>query len=101
MIIGKDVVTMMINFLLNYAKVHGLPSLVGKVNKVTILIIFLPAEKSYKPIHCDFLVVLKEDKTLCALTYDVFCKLWYQLTWQIQIISLKTDLYDTCQQLQN
>ena len=48
MVIDKDVATTVKNFLLNYAEVHGLPSPVRNVNRVTQSIIFLPAEMSYK-----------------------------------------------------
>src|SRR6185312_148950 len=87
--------------LLNYAEVHGLPSPVRNVNCVTQSIIFLPAEMSYKSVHQDFLASLEEDSKLRALKYDVFRKLWHQLTPYIQIMSPQTDLCDTCQQLRN
>ena len=61
MVIDKDVATTVKNFLLNYAEVHGLPSPVRNVNRVTQSIIFLPAEMSYKSVHWDFLVGLEED----------------------------------------
>src|SRR5262249_49711563 len=38
---------------------------------------------------------------LRALKYDAFRKLWHQLTPYIQIMSPRTDLCDTCQQLRN
>ena len=60
------------NFLLNYAEVHGLPSPVRNVNRVTQSIIFLPAQMSYKSVHRDFLAGLEEDNTMCALKYDAF-----------------------------
>src|SRR3954471_3893162 len=101
MVIDKDVATIVKNFLLNYAEVHGLPSPVRNINHVTQSIIFLPAEMSYKSIHQDFLAGLEEDNTLCTLKYDAFCKLWHQLTPYIQIISPRTDLCDTYQYLWN
>jgi hypothetical protein len=89
------------NFLVNYAEVHGLPSSVRNVNRITQSIIFLPAEMSYKSVHRDFLAGLKEDSRLHGLKYDSFRKLWYQLTSYIQIMSPRSDLCDTCQQLWN
>jgi len=101
MVIDKDVAITVKNFLLNYAEVHGLPSPVRNVNRVTQSIIFLPAEMSYKSVHRDFLAGLEEDNTLRALKYDAFRKLWHQLTPYIQIMSPRTDLCDTCQHLRN
>ena len=101
MVIDIDVATAIKNFLLNYAEVHGLPSPVRNVNRVTQSIIFLPAEMSYKSIHRDFLAGLEKDSTLNALKYDAFRKLWHQLTSYIQIMSPRTDLCDTCQHLWN
>ena len=101
MVINIDVASTVKNFLLNYAEVHGLPSPVRNVNHVTQSIIFLPAEMSYKSVHQDFLASLEEDSKLRALKYDAFCKLWHQLTPYIQIMSPRTDLCDTCQQLWN
>src|SRR3954466_2565179 len=101
MVIDKDVATTVKNFLLNYAEVHGLPSPVRNVNRVTQSVIFLPAEMSYKSVYRDFLVGLEEDSSLHNLKYDAFCKLWHQLTPQIQIMSPQTDLCDTCQHLRN
>jgi hypothetical protein len=75
MIIDKDVATTVKNFLLNYAEVHGLPSPVRNVNRVTQPIIFLPAEMSYKSVHRDFLAGLKDENNLHALKYDAFRKL--------------------------
>jgi YD repeat-containing protein len=101
MVIDKDMATTVKIFLLNYAEVHGLPSPVRNVNRMTQSIIFLPAEMSYKSVHWDFLASLEEDGALHALKYDAFHKLWHQLTPQIQIMSPQTDLCDTCQHLQN
>src|SRR6266540_2857051 len=100
MIIDVNVATTVKAFLVNYAEVHGLPSPVRNVNRVTLSIIFLPAEMSYRSVHRDFLAGL-EDNSLCALKYDAFRKLWHQLTPYIQIMSPRTDLCDTCQQLRN
>src|SRR6266540_2144499 len=101
MVIDINVAAAVKNFLLNYAEVHGLPSPVRNVNRVTQSIIFLPVEMSYKSVHRDFLAGLEEDSTLHALKYDAFHKLWHQLTPYIQIMSPRTDLCDTCQQLRN
>src|SRR5688572_22480088 len=101
MIIDKNVATAVKNFLLNYAEVHGLPSPVRNVNRVTQSIIFLPAEMSYKSVHREFLAGLEEESNLRALKYDAFRKLWHQLTPHIQIMSPRTDLCDTCQRLRN
>src|SRR2546421_9409983 len=101
MVIDIDVATIVKNFLLNYAEVHGLPSPVRNVNRVTQSIIFLPAEMSYKSVHRDFLAGLEEDSNLRALKYDAFRKLWHQLTPYIQIMRPRTDLCDTCQHLRN
>ena len=67
MVNNIDVATAVKNFLLNYAEVHGLPSPVRNVNRVTQSIIFLPAEMSYKSVHHDFLAGLEEDSNLRAL----------------------------------
>ena len=101
MVIDQNVAIAVKNFLLNYAEVHGLPSPVRNVNCVTQSTTFLPAEMSYKSAHRDFLFGLEEGNTLCALKYDAFRKLWHKLTPQIQIMSLRTDLCDTCQHLRN
>ncbi len=66
------------------------------INRITQLIVFLPAEMSYKSVHRDFLAGLKEDNKLKFLKYDTFRKLWHQLTSKIQIMSPRTDLCDTC-----
>ena len=76
MVINIDVATAVKNFLLNCAEVHGLPSPVRNVNRVTQSIIFLPAEMNYRSAHyCDFLAGLEEDSKLRALKYDAFRKL--------------------------
>ena len=101
MTIDKNVAIAVKIFLLNYAEVHGLPSPVRNVNRVTQSIIFLPAEMSYKSVHREFLAGLEEESILRALKYDAFRKLWHQLTPYIQIMSPRTDLCDTCQRLRN
>lgn len=101
MVIDIDVATAVKNFLLNYAEVHGLPSPVRNVNRVTLSIIFLPAEMSYRSVHRDFLAGLEDNSKLRNLKYDAFRKLWRQLTPYIQIMSPRTDLCDTCQHLRN
>ena len=75
MVIDKNVATAFRNFLLNYAEVHGLPSPVRNVNRVTQSIVFLPAKMSYKSVHRDFLAGLEDDGVLRALKYDAFRKL--------------------------
>src|SRR5215469_9119347 len=80
MVINIDVATAVKNFLLNYAEIHGLPSPVRNVNRVTLSIIFLPAEMSYRSVHRDFLAGLEDNSKLRNLKYDTFRKLWHQLT---------------------
>src|SRR2546421_11735047 len=92
MVIDINVATAIKNFLLNYAEVHGLPSPVRNVNRVTLSIIFLPAEMSYRSVHRDFLAGLEDNSKLRNLKYDAFRKLWRQLTPYIQIMSPRTDL---------
>ena len=75
MVIDKDVATTMKNFLLNYAEVHGLPSPVRNINRVTQSIIFLPTEMSYKSVHREFLAGLEDENNLRAFKYDTFRKL--------------------------
>ena len=44
---------------------------------------------------------LEENSNLKSLKYDAFRKLWHQLTPEIQIMSPRTDLCDTCQNFRN
>ena len=44
---------------------------------------------------------LRFDCNLQLLRYDAFRKLWHQLTPEIQIMSPRTDLCDTCQHFRN
>ena len=100
MVIDYNVATAVKNFLENYAEIHGLPSPGRSVNKVTQSVIFLPAETTYKSVYYNFLTGL-EDNNLKSLKYDAFRKLWHQLTPEIQIMSPRTDLCDTCQHFRN
>jgi hypothetical protein len=97
MVIDKNVAEIVKNFLENYAEVHGLPSPGRSINRITQSVIFLPAEMSYKSVHRSFLAGLEEDSSLKSLKYDAFRRLWHQLTPEIQIMSPRTDLCDTCQ----
>jgi hypothetical protein len=101
MMIDKDIAAIVKNFLENYAEVHGLPSPGRSINRITQSVIFLPAEMSYKSVYRDFLTGLEEDSNLKSLKYDAFRKLWHQLTPEIQIMSPRTDLCDTCQHFRN
>ena len=47
MVIDKNVVAAVKNFLENYAEVHGLPSPGRNVSRITQSLIFLPAKTSY------------------------------------------------------
>ena len=62
---------------------------------------YLPAETTYKSVHQDFLAGLETDSNLKSLKYDAFRKLWHQLTPEIQIMSPRTDLCDSCQHFRN
>ena len=84
--IDKNVAELVKNFLENYAEVHGLPSPGRSINRITQSVIFLPTEISYKSVYKDFLAGFEENNNLKSL----------KLAFQIQIMSLKTDLYDTC-----
>ena len=75
MVINKDVAEIVKNFLENYIAVYRLPSLGRSINRITQLIVFLPAKMSYKSVHKDFLAGLKEDNKLKSLKYDAFRKL--------------------------
>ncbi|KAG9307542.1 hypothetical protein G9A89_023107 [Geosiphon pyriformis] len=89
------------NFLENYAEIHGLPSPGRNVNRITQSFTLLPAEMSYKSVYQDFIASLKYDSTLKLLKYDAFRKLWHQLTSYIQIMIPRMDLCDKCQHFQN
>src|SRR4051812_8877344 len=99
--IDITVATAVKNFLENYAEIHGLPSPSRNVNRITQSLTLLPAEMSYKFVYRDFIAGLENNSSLKLLKYDAFHKLWHQLTPYIQIMSLRTDLYDTCQHFQN
>ena len=101
MIIDQNVATAVKNFLGNYAEIHGLPSPGRSVNRITQSITYLPAETTYKSVHQNFLAGLETDSNLKSLKYDAFRKLWHQLTPEIQIMSPRTDLCDTCQHFRN
>ena len=101
MIIDKNITKAVKNFLLNYAKIYGLPSPERSINRIIQSVIFLTAEMSYKSVHRDFLAGFEENNILKSLKYDAFCKLWHQLASQIQIMSLRTDLCDICQHFWN
>ena len=76
-----------------------MPSPGRSVNRITQAVIFLPAETTYKSVYHNLLLNL-EDSNLKSLKYDAFRKLWHQLTPEIQIMSPRTDLCDTCNGLQ-
>ena len=75
MVIDKDVAEVVMNFLENYAEVHGLPSPGRRINRTTQSIVFLPAEMSYKSVYRDFLAGLEENSNWKSLKYDAFRKL--------------------------
>ena len=71
----QNVATAVINFLENYAKIHGLPSSERSINKITQSITYLPAETTYKSVYLNFLAGLEENSNLKSLKYDAFRKL--------------------------
>ncbi len=75
MIIDKNITKAVKNFLLNYAKIYGLPSPERSINRIIQSVIFLTAEMSYKSVHRDFLAGFEENNILKSLKYDAFCKL--------------------------
>jgi hypothetical protein len=99
--IDITVATAVKNFLENYAEIHGLPSPGRSVNRITQAVTFLPAETTYKSVYQNFLSGLEDNSNLKSLKYDAFRKLWHKLTPEIQIMSPRTDLCDTCQQFRN
>jgi hypothetical protein len=101
MVIDHNIATAVKNYLENYAEVNGLPSPGRSINRITQAVIFLPAETTYKSLYQKFLTCLKENSNLKSLKYDAFRKLWHQLTPEIQIMSPRTDLCDTCQHFRN
>jgi len=100
MVVDQEVREIVKNFILNYAETHGLPD-PGKSKRGNQAITFLPTETSYKSVHREFLGSLKENDNLKQLKYDIFRRLWHQLTPNIQFMNIRTDLCDKCQQFRN
>ena len=71
------------------------------VNQITQSFTLFPAKTSYKSAYRAIIFETRNKITLKLLKYDAFRKLWHQLTPYIQIMSPRTDLCDTCQQLWN
>src|SRR4051812_41779807 len=68
MVIDQNIKEEVKNFILNYAKTHGLPNL-GKTKRANNITIFLPTEMTYKSVYEDFLNSLKENNNLKQLKY--------------------------------
>jgi hypothetical protein len=87
-------------FIEKLAKTRGLPD-PGRVKRITQSVIYLPTEKSYSSVYRDFLASRAENDKLKQLKYDVFRRLWHELTPNIKFMKPKTDMCDTCHKLKN
>ena len=74
MVVNQEVKEAVKDFILNYAKTHGLPN-PGRSKGTYNITIFLPTEMSYKSVHEDFLNSLEADSNLKQLNYRPFIKI--------------------------
>jgi hypothetical protein len=84
------------NFIEKLAETRGLPD-PGRTKRITQSIVYLPTEMSYASVRRDFLTSLRKGSKLKQLNYDVFRRLWHELTPNIKFRSPRSDLCDTCQ----
>jgi len=74
MVIDENIKEEIKEFILNYAKTHGLPN-PGRSKRTDNITIFLPTEMSYKSVHKDFLNSLEANSNLRQLNYRPFIKI--------------------------
>lgn len=74
MVINQNVKEEVKEFILNYAKIHGLPN-PGRSKGANNITIYLPTETTYKSVHEDFLNSLEANSNLRQLNYRPFIKI--------------------------
>jgi hypothetical protein len=100
MVIDQKAKKIVKKFIEKLAETCGLPN-PGRSKRTNNITIFLPTEMSYASVHRDFLASRAENDKLRQLKYDVFRRLWHELTPNIKFRSPRSDLCDTCQQFES
>ena len=84
-----------ISFITSYAEENGLPMPAAPGKSKGVPPLFLPSSSNKKMVHKQYLLAI-EDSGLRSVGYPLFCSLWKNCVPHIQIMSLKTDVCDTC-----
>lgn len=96
--VNYDIACEIYNFLQNYFNIHGLPSPGRKLNKITMLKVFLLTDCSYASVYHYYVQAFKEEyeeekHMICEST---FRNIWRSLMPSLQFMSPKSDLCETC-----
>jgi len=86
-----------IQFIKNFAEIHGLPQPSARCGRADIPPIYLPASYNYKIVHDIYVKSLMEmDASQRITQYRSFIDIWHKCIPEIQITSPRTDISAVC-----
>ena len=97
--ISYDVACDVYEFLKNYSNIHGMPSPGRNFNRATTPAVFLPTSYNYYSVYRDYVVAYKDKHGIEArvMVESTFTKIWKALMPELQFMSPKSDLCETCE----
>ncbi|GES74104.1 hypothetical protein GLOIN_2v1777628 [Rhizophagus clarus] len=88
-----------LTFIVNYANIHGLPSLGRHFQRDTLLVTFLPASESYSSLYRLYTSTIEDlDQKIIHLT--TFWRIWNKYIPEIKFLSPRSDLCFKCKEYQ-
>ena len=97
--VNYNVASDVYEFLKNYSNIHGMPSPGRNFNKATTPVVFLPTSYNYYSVYRDYAAAYKDKHGIEArvMVESTFTKVWKALMPELQFMSPKSDLCETCE----
>ena len=87
-----------VQFIKNYAEVHGLPQPSARCGRADAPPIHLPAAQNYKTVHASYVkAAMERDPSQHVMQYRSFVDVWHKCIPEIQFMTPRTDVCAICE----
>ena len=87
-----------VQFVKNFAEIHGLPQPSARRGRADIPPIYLPASHNYKTVHDIYVKsVMEKDASQRVMQYRSFIDVWHKCIPEVQFMTPRTDVCAVCE----
>ena len=88
-----------VQFIKNFAEIHGLPQPSARRGRADVPPVYLPASHNYKTVHDIYVKsVMEKDASQRVMQYRSFIDVWHKCIPEVQFMTPRTDVCAVCEQ---